>query len=58
MQSSFDRDGWWEVCQSLRPDMTREEFDSSWDEFQIEKEQRAQLKASLRIIHNGEEQVS
>jgi hypothetical protein len=23
-----------------------------WEEFQVEKERRAELKASLRIIHN------
>lgn len=52
MQTSFDQDGWWEVCQSLRPDMTREQFDASWEQFQAEKARRAELKASLRIIHN------
>lgn len=31
--NEFDKDEWWEVCQALRPDLTREEFEAMWVDF-------------------------
>lgn len=36
----FDKDEWWDVCRRLRPDLTREEYDAMWDEFQQAKAAR------------------
>lgn len=37
----LDRDEFWDVCKSVRPDITREQFETDWDEFQDLKAQRA-----------------
>lgn len=33
MDTWKSRDDWWVVCQTLRPDYTREQFDADMDEF-------------------------
>jgi len=29
----FDQDEWWDVCRSLRPELTRDEYEIMWDDF-------------------------
>lgn len=43
--NEFTRDEWWDVCHSLRPEMTRAQFDADWDEFQAQKAAREQMRA-------------
>lgn len=31
---------WWDVCRSLRPDLTWQEFERMWDEFVVLKQRR------------------
>lgn len=38
--NEYTRDEWWDVCRQAKPDLTREEFDRLWDEFQAEKAKR------------------
>lgn len=37
----FDRDEWRDVARELRPDITDEQFDADWAEFQELKRRRA-----------------
>jgi hypothetical protein len=32
--NEFDREEWWDVCRTVKPDMTREQFEADWEEFQ------------------------
>lgn len=34
---SLDKDEWWDVCRRLRPDITREEYEVMWADFQQRK---------------------
>ena len=36
----YDRDEWFDICRSLAPGLSREEFDGIWEEFQREKAAR------------------
>lgn len=36
----FDKDEWWDVCRKLRPELTREEYDVLWADFQAMKARR------------------
>jgi hypothetical protein len=33
-------DEWWDICRHFRPDVTRDEFDLMWEEFQEMKRRR------------------
>lgn len=36
----YDIDEWWDVCRRVRPDLTREQFNAMWAEFQAMKQRR------------------
>jgi len=36
----YDIDEWWDVCRLLVPNMTREQFNAMWAEFQTMKQRR------------------
>ena len=36
--TELDQEEWWEVCQRVRPDISREEYDAMWQNFQERKE--------------------
>lgn len=38
--NELDKEEWWDVARRVRPDITREEYDRMWEEFQVEKEAR------------------
>lgn len=31
--NAFDREEWWDICRSVRPDITRDQFEIDWQEF-------------------------
>lgn len=33
----FDQDEWFDLCRSLRPGITREQFEEVWERFEVEK---------------------
>lgn len=35
--NEFDKEEWWDVCRRARPDITREQYDQMWNEFQAMK---------------------
>lgn len=35
--NEFDKTEWFDMMRKLRPDVTREEFDKVWSEFQTDK---------------------
>lgn len=37
----LDRIEWWDVCRKVRPDLTEDEFEAQWAEFQRAKARRA-----------------
>lgn len=39
--NELDKNEWWDVMRSVKPDLTREEFDLAWEEFQEMKRRRA-----------------
>lgn len=41
----YDKDEWWDVMRRAKPDITREEFDLYWDEFQSDKAERSRQRA-------------
>lgn len=43
--NEFDKLEWWDVCRSVRPDITEAEFDRMWSEFQ-------KLKAKREAVHD------
>ena len=36
----LDETEWWDVCQRVRPDVTRDEFEEQWREFEAMKRAR------------------
>lgn len=40
-KTEYNRDEWFLVCQKLKPDLTPEEFEPMWEEFQEAKRLRA-----------------
>jgi len=36
----FTKEEWWDVARVLTPEMTQEEFDAMWEEFQETKRRR------------------
>lgn len=37
----YNRDEWFDVMRHAKPDITREEFDEYWEQFQADKAERA-----------------
>ncbi len=40
MEGEFNRDEWFDIARQLKPELTREEFDLDWQEFQKAKQAR------------------
>lgn len=39
--NELTKDEFWDVARRLRPDLTREQFDADWEEFQAAKAKRS-----------------
>ena len=46
MEGEFDKDEWFDVARKFKPELTREEFEAEWEEFQRQKAARME---SLKV---------
>jgi hypothetical protein len=42
--NEYDSDEWYDVCKSIQPSLTREQFDDVWADFQAEKAEHERKK--------------